>query len=1082
MILRISLCSIMFGFTFVTFAQDDDTSTNEVIVHSKPATKEDKQYQMKTVKGIILDQATKTPLAGIQIKTLENNRYTTMSDEDGLFTIIVPVFSTSLYVYAPQYLSQQVAIGKSGGKTLKILLLSDKYKRMYDNGNKIIATNSFASYASPSITIDGNIQSQLGSDIRSIQRSAAPAIGNAMFIRGLNSLNSNSQPLIVIDGVEQDMQQNRLSLHSGQFNNMLVNISPCDIDKVTVLKNATALFGARGANGVILIETKRGHNMATRIDADLSIGCSFIPKLPTVMNASQYRTYATEMLGTISTLRTTSKTFNFLDDNPLGYYYHVYHNNTDWTKEVYQNAMTQNYNINVQGGDDIGMYNLSVGYSDAQSTAKKNDFNRMNVRFNTDINIIHNLSTKFDISISRTSSSVFDDGATDDFTSGTITSPTFLALIKSPLISPRQYNQTVGHYTELLSGADDLFEALGSDYSLANPTAILENGYGYNKNIAENINFHTLLEPKYEINHDLILMETFNYSLNRNSQRYSRPYEGVPSFDIEGLGTVTSMTASLFSKEINVMSNTHLDYKHIFGAHSINTNLGFRYNYFSFDDNNLSTEYTGSTNDKNPSLSASSGYQNILGDNDVWKILQWYGNINYNYMNRYFVSLSLLGEANSRFGSDCDGLSMFGVKWGLFPSVQTGWVLTNENWFPKTSVMNYLRVNAGFDISGNDDISNYAAKTSFSAVKFNYHATGLQLTNIGNNKVQWEATTKFNLGFQSYWLNNRLGVAFDVFNHKTSNLLTLKSFSNPIGGINQYWSNGGELENRGFELTITNKPIISKNWNVEVGVGIAHYKNKVTKLPDGDYTSSIYGDDNILTSVGNPVALFYGYKTQGVFSTDAEAKAAGKNGYLTMEDEAGVISEFKAGDVHFVDLNNDGEITEEDKTVIGNPNPDIYGNIFASVNWKNITLNLSFNYSIGNDVYNYQRSILNSGSTFYNQQVSETNHWRYEGQITNLPKLAYGDPMGNNRFSDRWIEDGSYLRLKTLNVSYRVPVNNAWLQGLSIWIEATNLFTITKYLGSDPEFSISNNVLYQGIDCGNLSQGRMFTLGVKVNL
>ena len=170
--------------------------------------------------------------------------------------------------------------------------------------------------------------------------------------------------------------------------------------------------------------------------------------------------------------------------------------------------------------------------------------------------------------------------------------------------------------------------------------------------------------------------------------------------------------------------------------------------------------------------------------------------------------------------------------------------------------------------------------------------------------------------------------------------------------------------------------------------------------------------------------------------------------------------------------------------MIGDPNPDIYGNIFANINWKDLTLNIGFNYSLGNDVYNYQRSVLNSGSTFFNQQVAETGRWRYEGQQAELPRANYGDPMANNRFSDRWIENGSYLRLKTVNLTYQVPIPGSWtwLQGLAVWVEAQNLVTFTKYLGNDPEFSINNSVYYQGIDCGNLAQGRSFTAGVKINL
>ena len=204
-----------------------------------------------------------------------------------------------------------------------------------------------------------------------------------------------------------------------------------------------------------------------------------------------------------------------------------------------------------------------------------------------------------------------------------------------------------------------------------------------------------------------------------------------------------------------------------------------------------------------------------------------------------------------------------------------------------------------------------------------------------------------------------------------------------------------------------------------------------------------------------------------------------------MLDDSGTRQNFTAGDVHFVDQNGDGCIDENDKIIIGDPNPDIYGNIFATLNYKRFTLDMGFNFCIGNDVYNYQRSILNSGSTFYNQQVAETGHWSYEGHQATLPKLAYGDPMQNNRFSDRWIEDGSYLRLKNVRLTYQIPIPEswtAWLQNLAVWGEAQNLFTVTKYTGNDPEFSIGNSVMYQGIDCGNIAQSRAFVLGLKVNL
>ena len=1093
---RLVFCVLAFGFCAApAFAQSEDDEEEVETTIKQPTRKAIvAKYPTVTVRGIVTDQATGKPLAGVQLQALGYIRYTAMTEEDGKFAIKVPTFATALYVHSPQYIAQQVGI-VAGDSTqqVAIKMLSDKFQSMYGTGTDYTA-KATAQIKDFGLTVDNEIANKLGGDMRSVMRSAAMDAGASMFIRGISSITADAQPLIVVDGIELDMQRDRYSLHAGQFNNLLANIAPDDVEKVTVLKNATALYGARGANGVVLIETKRGRSMATRIDANISVGVTLVPQLPTMMNASQYRTYATEMIGTIDGMAEKTIDFRFLNDDPNGYYYHTYHNNTDWSKEVYKSALTQNYSINVQGGDDIGMYNLSVGYVDAKYAAKKNSFNRMNVRFNTDINILWNLKTKFDISISRTNNEILDNGMPADFTSGTVTSPIVLGLIKSPLVAPYQYNQLLnggqGGFSSLFSGADDIFYQLNNThaYDLANPTSILSNASGDNKNKAENTYFNVHVAPVFKFNNHLSISALVSYTLNRNAQRYFRPYSDVPSFNISGVGRVYAMTQSMFAKENNIVGKLQVDWNNQFGRHTIAAYAGVRYNGFTFDSNDVGVQATGETSDKNPSLGWT-GFRTIDGANDEWRQIQWYGNVDYNYMNRYFVTLSLLGEANSRFGSNAKGLKMFGVKWALFPSVQLGWVMTNENWFPKTRVINYLRLNAGFDVSGNDGISNYAARTSYTTVRYNASAIGTQLTNIGNDKIQWESTKKFNIGLQSYLFNNRVGVRFDYFFHKTDNLLTLKSFSNPIGGINRYWSNGGSLQNTGFEVGLTAKPVVSKSWNIEVGATMGHYKNKVKSLPDGDFTSSIYGDKNILTAVGNPVGVFYGYKTAGVFASDAEAAVAhvnadGTTDYLYMEDNAGTRHNFTAGDVRFVDLNGDGKISDADKTIIGNPNPDLYGNIFANVNWKDLTLSIGLNYSLGNDVYNYQRSILNAGSNFFNQQVAEVGRWRYEGQQATLPRAAFGDPMGNNRFSDRWIENGSYLRLKTVTLSYRIPVPSSWswLQGLTVWAEAQNLLTFTKYKGSDPEFSIGSGVLYQGIDCGNIPQSRAFYAGVKINL
>jgi TonB-linked SusC/RagA family outer membrane protein len=1076
----------------VAFAQDevDGEESATTIKAPKRTTVVDTNPTIN-VQGIVVDDATKQPLAGVRVQVLNDIRYVSMTDDEGKFTLKVPAFATSLFVQTPQYLSQQVAIIPGDEKqVVRINMLSSAFSPMYEDGTTITATNSFISNGN-GLSIDEEMTEKLGGDIRMNMHSGNLEQGAAMFIRGISSINANAQPLIIVDGVELDMQQSRVPLHQGDIFNMLSSISPEDIYKVTVLKNATALYGARGANGVVLIETKRGHSMATRIDAKLGVGWTFTPNYPTMMDAAQYRNYAVEQLGTIPEVQrrigssTNALQFNFLNDAKDGYYYNTYHNDTDWSDYVYRTALTHNYSINVQGGDDIGMYNLSVAYIQTMKNVRSTSFDRINVRFNTDINLLYNFYTKFDMSFSRTNTNLFDEGVPADLNAGTITSPAFLSLIKSPLLNPYQYNKNINDFTSLLSDADDLYSTLtDGNYSLANPLALMTNGSGERKNRDENTFFNVTIMPTYELSKEWKITSHFSYYLNRNSQAYYRPNIGLPSFAIENLGTVYSKTASIFSKETNVLSNTHVDWNKKIGAHDIAATGGFRYNYFSFDNSDIATQYsTKLEDDKNPKLATGNDvYSTVQGADDVWKNMQWYLSGDYSYMNKYFATVSVLAEANSRFGSNADGgVKLAGVKWAIFPSVQLGWVLTNEKWFPKTAGINYLRLNVGYDMSGNDGISNYAARTSFNTVRYNYTEIGMQLTNVGNEEIKWETTSKLNIGLQGYFLHNRLGASVNYFIHNTKDLLALKTFDNPIGGINNYWTNDGELRNTGFEVAVNGKPVVCKDWQLEIGATVGHYKNEVKALANGNYTSSIYGTDNILTAVGNPMGVFYGYKTSGVYATSAEAAAAG----LYIVDETGAKQYFGAGDVIFQDVNHDSKIDEADKVVIGDPNPDIFGNIFMNLHWKRFSLGVNFNYSLGNDVYNYQRSILNSGSTLYNQQVAEIGHWRYEGQQTDLPRVSYGDPMGNNRFSDRWIEDGSYLRMKSAMLTYQVPIPDSWqswLQGISVWAEGRNLLTLTKYTGSDPEFSISNHQLYQGIDCGNIAQGRIFSMGVKINL
>ncbi|MBQ2165940.1 MAG: TonB-dependent receptor plug domain-containing protein, partial [Bacteroidaceae bacterium] len=481
----------------------------------------------KEIHGTVFDAGTNMPAAGIRVTAYNDRRYAAMTDENGEYTIKVPLYATSLFFEAEGYSVVEQSIG--GQTELRTLMYSDKFAEIYDRSTTAqVARTAKATYNNNDISIDNQIQSNFGGDIRTLVRSGVPGQGIAMFMNGLNSLNANAQPLIVIDGVPQDMQLTRPSLHDGFFNNVLANIMVEDIEKISVLKNGTAIYGAKAANGVVVIETKRNKSMATRID--LSIGGSYelLPKAVDMMNANQFRVYASELIGTTGT---KSNTFKFLNTDPNYYYYPQYHNNTDWRKQVYDEAFTQNYSINVQGGDDVANYNLSVGYALADATLKNTDFSRFNMRFNTDISLSSKASVRFDASYSDVTRDMRDNGIKDNITDGIISSPSFLSLIKSPFLSPFAFDAS-GHVSNYIAEADNyLNDVLANNSyrtSLANPVAILRNGDGDNKNYFGNRSISLSVRPKWDINRYWSITEHFAFNLVNTDQNYYLPTNGVP--------------------------------------------------------------------------------------------------------------------------------------------------------------------------------------------------------------------------------------------------------------------------------------------------------------------------------------------------------------------------------------------------------------------------------------------------------------------------------------------------------------------------------------------------------------------------
>jgi hypothetical protein len=351
---------------------------------------------------------------------------------------------------------------------------------------------------------------------------------------------------------------------------------------------------------------------------------------------------------------------------------------------------------------------------------------------------------------------------------------------------------------------------------------------------------------------------------------------------------------------------------------------------------------------------------------------------------------------------------------------------------------------------------------------------GLVRYNITNPALKWETVYKMNAGVDISLFNERLLLTFDYFDNTTKDLLNWKQAAD-FAGITNYLTNDGTMKNTGFEVGVQGR-ILNGELKWDMGVNAGKYRNEVTELSE-DIITKIAGA-NILTRKNSPIGLFYGYKTNGVYVTNEEANTAG----LHALSANGTKIPFTGGDVRFANQTEDDVIDASDMTVIGDPNPDWYGSITNRFQWKRFTLNSVFTYVVGNDVYNAVRARFEAMTGYDNQTVNVLNRWVKDGHVTNTPKAVWGDPVGNARFSDRWIEDGSYLRLKSLSLSYDIPLKVRFIRGLQVYVTGLNLITFTKYLGYDPEFSTMQSPLAYGIDVGMMPQPRTFMAGVKLGL
>ena len=1014
------------------------------------------------VTGKVIDAAANKPAAGVRVQV--EGYSADITDADGVFSLKAPSYDATLLVSGEGFDTRQVPL--KGRNNISVSLLDESHESFY--GTVAMPTGQYTrnvlTASAGQYTVNGWAQNAEVPDallqgriagLNVIRRSGMQGAGANLFLRGFNSLYATNKPLIVIDNIIFDANDYGQSIIANNYTNPLALIDVKDIDNVTVVRDASSIYGTKGANGAIIITTARASGQATKIDFAVYTGFNEAPKGLPVMNAQDYRVYLSEMLQSKGMSASEINALPYMNDDPSSATYHSYHFQTDWQKKVFENSMNNNYFLKVTGGDNIATYGLSMGFMKNAGVLRATDLTRYNTRFNAEFNFSKRFTGSSNLSFAYNEQNLKDQGIADK------TSPVFLALVKSPFLSDHEFN-SAGIQSPNLADRDSL--------GISNPSAIIQQMQAYNKYYR----FQGSFGFRYEISKQWSASTVIGVVYDKVRENIFGPSRGVQKDTLSNevadnrLGTQVKRLFSIFN-------DTRVEYKRAFGfRHNLAARAGVRYQHNDAEQD-FALGFNSATDELVSVQNGVAALRQIGGGLGKWNWLNNYLGVDYGYLNKMFLSFNMAVDGSSRFGREAkDGIGINGYRFAVMPSIAAAWLVSSEH-FMAASGISLLKLRASYGLSGNDDIGNYSSRQTYVAQNL-LGMQGLVRNGIANPELQWETVKKFNLGLDIAIMKDRLSLSMDAYRSNTENMLVYESLSTPTGFKNVL-TNNGSMKNEGLELTVNARIVNTSAVKWDLGITAATNRNRIGSVPN-DFFFTQFAGATLFTANEHTPNLFYGFVSNGVFASDAAAAATG----LRVRNYDGSFTNFSGGDMRFADMNGDMVIDNNDRTIIGDPNPDFTGGISSRVGWKNFEMNMLFTFSKGNDVFNYLRYRLESGSGVENQLVSVNNRWRANGQQTAVPRITWNDPVGNSRFSDRWIEDGSYFRMRSVSLQYYIPLKNAIVNSATIYVSGNNLFTLTKYKGYDPEFSVNTSVFAQGIDTGLTPQFRNITLGARIGL
>ena len=1027
--------------------------------------------QNVTVKGMVSDDG--GPVIGATVKE-KGSTTGSVTDLDGKYAISVKPGSI-LQVSYLGYQTQEVRVGNK--TTVNVVLKPDEkmlnevvvvgYGQMKraDVTGSVVSINEKAVERSVPTSIDQVLQGR-AAGVQIQANSGTPGASTSIHIRGINSLNATNQPIFVIDGVVIEAA----GIDTGDplsSNNPIASINPSDIVSMDVLKDASAaaIYGARASNGVIMITTKRGKAGEATITYDGYVGFQEQAKKLDIMNLQQYATHhnARAAVGIVSASDA------FVNVDALG-------EGTDWQEALFRKALMTSHNISITGGTQASTYSISGGYLNQDGIAVGSGYKRLTLRGNTDAQVKRWLKAALSFSLTDSKQQV---GANNNLIMN--------ALESQPSVAVKSAD---GSY----DGPDDVWMPVNA-IALAN---MREN---YNKKM----NFRATGSLEATLYRGLTLKTELSADYNLNKFYYYEPdYQFGVLSNSTRTGKWTKTDTKYWSwRNILTYINTFAD------KHSVNIMLGQEMSHSHWESQASTATGFLSNSVHDPSagdVSSSTGTGSQV-DNSLFS---YFGRAFYSYDDRYLFTATLRRDGSSRFAD--------GHRWGWFPSAALAWKISNESFMKGTSnVINNLKLRLGYGSTGNQNLADWAYMALLSS-KSTPWGTGVLTANNANPDLTWETTDSYNIGLDLNMLSNRIEFIFDWYYKKTRNLLLqipLPAYlgSSGNGAASNPWSNVGSMSNRGVEMTLNTVNIDKAGFQWRSNLVFSLNRNKVigldTESSTIDKTFQVGSDVSTVTrtSVGHPIGQFWGYKVIGRFdkAEDFYYKDGNGNVKAVALPEGSSIGKDKTwiGDYIFEDVNNDGVINNQDETNIGNPLPDFTYGIGNTFSWKGFDLTIFFSGSYGNDVINYNRRFLEDVRSNSNLLGSAANYAKLgvidanlpaddfrnlyvtNAGVTRLPRLSASSTNANNRMSDLYVEDGSYLRLQNISLSYTLPksiVRKIKLENIKVYMNLQNVYTWTKYDGFDPEVgAMYGDALMTGLDYGRYPSPRIYTFGLNVS-